>query len=114
MYCFAQNPYLVIASQFLVGIGFGPTPAMIGMLSGATPLEDRTGKITKVVFYRQLGALIGPLCFFVLRMQFMFFKIGQWSMNNYTLPTVSTVIQLCLYFKLNLRNNKNTLCSSTF
>ena len=89
MYVFAQKPYIVIGSCFVNGISSGVYGPVFAMVNKTTKQQNRTLKINRVLIFRQIGGLLGSLCYFGLKQNAFHFWIGSYHINNFTLPLVS-------------------------
>lgn len=98
MYSFSRNPYVLIGSRLIAGIGIGPAASILGMISRATTKENRTSTISLVYSLRQVGDIIGPGFNLILREPIFHFRIGYFNINQYTLPTVCNSRVKCLIF----------------
>ena len=87
MYFAAIDPYMVLGSRLVAGLGSGSGSSIFGMISRSTAKEERTAAFSRFMSLRQIGLVIGPAFNLVLRK--MNFYIGPLHVNSYTVPGVS-------------------------
>jgi len=87
MYFAALNPYMVMGSRLIAGLGSGSGSSIFGMISRSTTKEERTAAFSRLMSLRQIGLVIGPA--FNLFLRKMDFYIGNFHVNSYTVPGVS-------------------------
>ena len=99
MYLLSTDPYMIVGSRLVIGLGAGSISAIISMITRTCTATERTTFLSRTFASRQTGLLLGAACNFFLR-KFNFY-IGTCHIDQYTAPGVSIFV-FCVVFEYTL------------